>query len=260
MNNYIINPGASIWFDGISVLSTDQVVNAICFANDALRRLNETTQEFDINIFETLGIRNLSGMVGEYFARSISRLAKGNLQNNLHQDGYPDLLLTDTPEKMAYFQSLYRVENGKKYPLSKDVFSPYKYGGIEVKATCGNTPSAKIAPKPLIGEQRIELLTSFDWKAHHRTTNHLLAVLWDFVSEIPTIVACFYQDSLCEDDWGKIVHPKEGGGRTTSVSIMKAKGVKKMCNNWIAVVDQPQYISKLSEKKYIGYNVKTFGE
>lgn len=255
MLKYKLNPTVKIDYNGDVILSTNEVLEAIYFANNALKKLNETTMEFDINIFETLGMRNLSGMVGEYFARSIMRVSKGKLQSNLHQDGYPDLLLTDTIEKKRYFDSLYTLENGKKYPISKEAFSPYKFGGIEVKATCGSTPSATINPKPLIGEQRIGLLNSFDWKAHHRTTNHLLAILWDFIDGNPTIVGCFYQNDLTMDDWGKIVQPKEGGGRTTSVSIMNSSGIKKMCNNWVAVIDNPIYIEKLSNKKWIGYKV-----
>lgn len=254
--NYVVNNKSAITYKGIVVLTTQEVVDAINYANNALLKLNEVTQEFDINIFETLGMRNLSGMVGEYFARSIMRLSNGRLQSNLHQDGYPDLLLTDTQEKKDYFKTLYTIENGKKYPISKEVFSPYKYGGIEIKATCGSTPPANLVPKPLVGEQRVALVNSFDWKAHHRTTNHLLAILWDFINGNPTIVACFFQDNLKIEDWGRIVQPHEGGGRTTSVSIMQKSGIKKMCEGWIAVLDNPQYIELLSNRKWIGYRVK----
>ena len=156
--SYITNPNVIINYENTTVLSTEEILSAINFANDALRSLNE---QFDINIFETLGMRNLSGLVGEYFARSVQRISQGRLQSNLHQDGYPDLLLTDTPIKKKYFDSLYTVKAGKKYPKDKESFSPYKYGGLEVKATCGSTPSATTVPKPLIGEQRIELLNSF---------------------------------------------------------------------------------------------------
>lgn len=254
--NYIINPEAGIKYEGTEILTTQQVVDAMNFANDALLKLNETTQEFDINIFETLGMRNLSGMVGEYFAKSITKLSDGKLQSNLHQDGYPDLILTDTVEKSQYFSTLFTVRNGKKYPISKEAFSPYRYGGIEIKATCGSTPPASKTPKPLVGEQRASLINSFDWKAHHRTTNHLLAILWDFIDGNPTIVASFYQDNLNIEDWGKIIQPHDGGGRTTSVSIMQKSGIKKMCDGWVAVLDDPLYIKLLSNKKWIGYEVK----
>lgn len=253
---YIINPSIRISYHGEIVLSVQEVVDAINYANEALLKLSETTQEFDINIFETLGMRNLSGMVGEYFARSLMKLSNGKLQSNLHQDGYPDLCLTDTESKKKYFDTLYKLENGKKYPISKEVFSPYKFGGIEIKATCGSTPTAKIVPKPLVGEQRVNLIKKFDWKAHHRETNHLLGVLWDFIDGNPIIVAAFYQDSLNIDDWGKIVKPKDDGGRTTSVSIMNANGIKKMCDGWVAILDDPAYIDLLAKKNLIGHRVK----
>ena len=111
---YVLNTNRSITYKDIVVLTPQEVVSAINYANNALLKLNEVTQEFDINIFETLGMRNLSGMVGEYFARSIMRISNGKLQSNLHQDGYPDLLLTDTKEKKDYFKTLYTIENGKK--------------------------------------------------------------------------------------------------------------------------------------------------
>lgn len=132
----------------------------------------------------------------------------------------------------------------------------FKYGGVEVKATCGSTPAASVTPKPLIGEPRIDKLNSFDWKAHHRETNNLLSILWDFIGEVPTVVACFYRNDLTTADWGKIVQPKSEGGRTTSVSIMTSAGVKKMCEGWIAVIDLDPYIKALANQKWIGYRVK----
>ena len=69
-------------------------------------------------------------------------------------------------------------------------------------------------------------------------------------------MGCFYQNKLTTDDWGKIVKPKDDGGRTTSVSIMNATGVKKMCKNWIAIIDDEKYTSALARSKWIGYDVK----
>ena len=258
--NYILNPNIDITYNGRSVLTAQEIANAMNFANNALKELSETTMRFDINIFETLGMRNLSGMIGEYFARSVQKVSNGKLESNLHQDGYPDLLLVDTPQKRSYYDTLYTIIKGRRYPIDKEHFSPFLYGGIEVKATCGSTPSASIVrhiTKPLIGEQRVSQITSFDWKAHHRTTNHLLGVLWDFIDGLPTYVAAFYQDELEIDDWGAIVQPKEGGGRTTSVSIMNSRGIKKMCKKWVAILDDSAYIDLLSKRKWIGYNVKT---
>lgn len=254
--SYVVNPNNHVTIAGKMIISNQQVLDAINFCNNALQTLDEQTKQFDINIFEVLGMRNLSGMVGEYFGKSVMRCSKGALHSNLHQDGYPDLLLTNTPPLLKYYKSLYTIKNGKKYPKDKALFSPYKYGGVEIKATCGSTPPASTMPKPLIGENRIAKVNSFDWKAHHRETNNLLAIFWDFINEVPTIAACFYRNDLTIDDWGKIVEPKAGGGRTTSVSIMTSTGVKKMCHGWIAVIDKSEYIDTFSKDKWIGYRVK----
>ena len=253
--NYIIRKDNQVTINNELILTNQQVVDAMNFANEALRSLDEQTRAFNINIFEAMGMRNLSGIVGEYLGKSLQRFSDGNLHSNLHQDGYPDLLLINTDERKKYFESLYTVQDGKKYPRDKALFSPYLYGGVEVKATCGSTPPASRVPKPLIGEQRIDLVNSFDWKAHHRETNNLIGILWDFIDEVPTIVAAFYRNDLVVDDWGNIVQPKEGGGRTTSVSIMNSGGITKMCAGWISVIDDEKYISALARNKWIGYKV-----
>lgn len=254
--DYILNDKNKVLIEGEAIISNECIVEALNFCNNAIRTLDEQTKQFDINIFEVLGMRNLSGMVGEYFAKSVERFSNGNLHSNLHQDGYPDLLRTNNELRIGYYKSLYTEIDGKKYPKDKALFSPFKYGGVEVKATCGSTPPASATPKPLIGEKRIDKLVSFDWKAHHRETNNLLSILWDFIDEVPTVAACFYRNDLTIDDWGKIVQPKSDGGRTTSVSIMTSKGVKKMCAGWVAVLDDESYIETLSGRKWIGYRVK----
>lgn len=253
--NYILRSENKIYVNDELILTNAQLLAAINFANGALYSLQQHTQAIDINIFEAMGMRNLSGIVGEYLAKSIQQFSDGALVSNLHQDGYPDLILINNAERKRYFDSLYTVRNGKKYPIDKASFSPYRYGGIEIKATCGSTPPARTVPKPLIGEQRISLINNFDWKAHHRETNNLISILWDFINEIPTIVAAFYRNDLTPNDWGAIVQPRDGGGRTTSVSIMNSTGIKKMCDGWIAVIDDEQYISTLSKGKWIGHRI-----
>ena len=49
------------------------------------------------------------------------------------------------------------------------------------------------------------------------------------------------------NDWGKIVKPKAGGGRTTSVSIMTRDGIKKMYDNTLLVIDDQRYIDFLNK-------------
>lgn len=255
-HNYIVNNSHSVMLNDELILSNSQVLSAIDTCNKGLKELYDAIGTYDINVFEALGLRNLSGFIGEVFVKNVERVSQTSLTKNPHQDGYPDLLLTNNFKRKSYFNSIVNIIDNKLYPKDKDLFSPFLYGGIEVKATCGNTPSASKVPKPLIGESRIELLKSFDWKAHHRETNNLLSILWDFIDGLPTIVACFYCNTLITDDWGEIVQPKSGGGRTTSVSIMRTAGVKKMCTHWLAIIDNNTYLEKLSNEKWIGSNPK----
>ena len=69
--NYIIRPEERVLVNGELVLTNQQVVDAMNFANDALWSLDEQTKAFDINIFEAMGMRNLSGIVGEYLGKSL---------------------------------------------------------------------------------------------------------------------------------------------------------------------------------------------
>jgi hypothetical protein len=149
---------------------------------------------------------------------------------------------------LSQFETL--KQNGQL--RDKSPFSPFPNGGIEIKATCGSVPNQKDCikkfgiTKPDMGELRINVMKSYDWKAHHRETNNLIGLLWDFENQVPQIVAVFFGNKLDENDWGTIVQPKEGGGRTTSVSIMPRSSVKKLYNNWLAVKNDQRYVNFLN--------------
>jgi hypothetical protein len=215
----------------------------------AVERCNQMMKdisEFEINIFQILGLRNLSGFVGEVFAVALAKESSGLFLKNPHQDGYPDLLLMDKTGKAAF-----RKLAGKT--KDKAPFSPFISGGVEVKASVGSVPTPeqlgkKGLSKPEIGDQRITLLDGYDWKSHHRDTNNLLGVLWDFVGGIPCVVAVFYSSDLSTDDWGKVVKPKVGGGKTTSVSIIKRSGIEKMYKGWLCVIDDVRYAEFINKK------------
>lgn len=84
---YIVKEEDIIQVGNSLILTNKEIVVAIEYANEALISLYKNTKNFDINIFEVLGMRNLSGLVGEYFAKSLVKCSKGKLQSNLHQDG-----------------------------------------------------------------------------------------------------------------------------------------------------------------------------
>jgi hypothetical protein len=213
----------------------EKIRDALENANAKINTINSISPE----VFEILGMRNLSAFVGEVFGRAFAEISKGAMIKNPHQDGYPDLLAM-TPKGKKNWEAL------KNNLQDKKPFSPFPTGGIEIKATCGSVPTPtesqkKGFKKPDIGDARIDVLKGYDWKAHHRLTNHLVGVVWDFINSKPTIVGLFYSSDLTEADWGNIIQPKEGGGRTTSVSIMTRTGVAKMYNGWLAVIDDQRY-------------------
>lgn len=202
---------------------------------------------FQVDIFSILGMRNLSAFIGELYAASLITSLGGDYCKNPHQDGYPDLLLMNARGRSDFAA----LERGNQV-RDKAPFSPFPNGGIEVKATCGAVPTDTrcralgLDCKPGIGDQRIGVMTGYDWKAHHRDTNNLVGILWDFIDRAPRIAAVFFGTTLTTDDWGAIVQPKKGGGRTTSVSIMTRAGVAKMYRQWVAVIDDdPRYATFL---------------
>jgi hypothetical protein len=210
---------------------------AVKFFDKTISKLEEAADE----LFSTLGMRNLSAFIGEVFAAALAKASMGFLVKNPHQDGYPDLLVM-TEEGKALLKTLEQNMQDKK------PFSDFASGGIEVKATCGSVPTPEVLrrktlKKPEIGDQRIDVMTGYDWKAHHRLTNNLVGIVWDFIDGVPTIVAIFFTSNLTQKDWGKIVQPREGGGRTTSVSIMTRQGIYKMYKGWITVLDDKRYVA-----------------
>ncbi|WP_201782781.1 hypothetical protein [Pseudomonas sp. Leaf129] len=243
---YLINSKANTSFitasGQVETIGTEIFERALADVQLVIESLND----IPVDVFSILGMRNLSAFIGELFAKSLVKESENRYVGNPHQDGYPDLLLMD-----AHGLNLYediRLKNGLR---DKFPFSPFANGGLEIKATCGDVPTpAKCAKlnmtKPHIGDTRISLMTGYTWKAHHRETNNLVGILWDFFNGVPKIVAVFFGSDLSPEDWGAIVQPKEGGGRTTSVSIMKREGIGKMYRNWIAVEDDRRYIDYIN--------------
>ncbi len=259
------------------VLSPKVALSALRATNDSLELTQDVLGINGVPFFELLGTRNLGSFVGAVFVHSLQREMADRLRVNGHQDGYPDLCaLTST--------GLGRISEWERTGQAdaKTSWASYKHGGIEVKTTCGSVPTAtKSRKKPGLGDQRYQVLTGLDWKAHHRETNNLLGLYWDFIVGTPTVLALFYRNDLSTSDWGDIVIPlqadsdvaavqegadsgvaldvvlvptaatkgKKPTGRTTSVSIMTKAGMKKMGTGWIVLPTNPDLLSALCQPK-----------
>ncbi len=245
--NYLINKNADTHFisgNGQQLEFDIQIIEAALI--DVHQVIKLITDDIPVDIFAILGMRNLSAFIGELFAKSFAKSSNELFISNPHQDGYPDLLLMDEIG-LSLFEQLKQNQQLR----DKSPFSPFPNGGIEIKATCGSVPTptqcTKLGiTKPDMGETRIGVMRTYDWKAHHRETNNLMGLLWDFENQVPQIVAVFFGNKLDENDWGKIVQPIEGGGRTTSVSIMPRSSVKKLYSNWLAVKNDNRYVEFLN--------------
>ena len=216
-----------------------QVPLRLTSAINAAHTLIDDLYRIDLDVAAILGLRNLSAFIGELIAAAIARTSNGWLLPNPHQDGYPDLLLMDADGRVE-------LDRLKGRMNEKAPFSPFAAGGIEIKATCGSVPTPsecrrRNIDRPGLGDARIGCLTGYDWKSHHRETNNLVGVLWDFIDGRPRVAAMFYSSELDESDWGNIVQPRRGGGRTTSVSIMNRAGIRKMHAGWLCVLADGGY-------------------
>lgn len=243
---YLINPEANTRFTTASGQTETVGTEIFERALADVHLVIDSMKDIPIDIFTILGMRNLSAFIGELFAKSLVKESNGRYVGNPHQDGYPDLLLMDDHGKQLW--ETIKNNNGLRDKLP---FSPFANGGLEVKATCGTVPtpaqcSRLKIPKPHIGDTRIDVMTGYNWKAHHRETNNLVGILWDFINGAPKIVAVFFSSDLTTEEWGAIVQPREGGGRTTSVSIMNRGGVTKMYRNWIAIENDRRYIDYIN--------------
>lgn len=217
-------------------ITPDQIFEAIRRTNQKFAHIGIETAKMALDIFNVIDFRVFSGMLGEAYATTLEEVLDHKLVKNPSIDGYPDLLQNVTPEMQKYFKS-----------CGYEQFLDYKYGGIEVKNTFG---TKKNGAPILMGDQRIGYINDkLDWKAHHRKTNHLLALFSDYYNGRPVIAAVFYSDSLTPDDWQKVQRPKEGS-TMTSFSTIEKSGCEKLRKGMMFCLNDPAYL------EFFGVEVK----
>lgn len=209
-------------------VTPDEVFQAIRETNRKFEYIGRETAKMAVDIFDVIDFRVFSGMVGEAYATTLQEVLGNRLVKNPSIDGYPDLVQNVTPEMQRYFKS-----------CGYEQFLDYKYGGIEIKNTFGTKKDGRPI---LMGDQRIDDINDkLDWKAHHRKTNHLLALFSDYYESKPIIAAAFYSDTLTKDDWQKVQRPAMGS-TMTSFSTIEKSGCTKLREGMLFCINDPAYL------------------
>lgn len=192
-------------------LTSDILIQAAKRTNTYLVTLSKLFSQLDFDIFYSLGQRNISGFLGEIYKNILSDEVQP-FYPNPHPDGRPDILSLDSPHLLTYYQKCFELINGRSIPI-KAKFSPFKYGGLEVKCCIGeSTDKQKQQYRTAhngIGFElytpRVGYLNNINWWAHHSSSSNLLGLYYDYYApekNIPQILAAFYS-TLSSDNWTK---------------------------------------------------------
>lgn len=167
-------------------------------AEEVNERLSRSQQVMGhvLDLYDIIDLRMLSGLIGELFSSVMSSRDR-RLQKNPNIDGYPDLC---------------DVSRGGRQWTPTDYLS-FPDGGLEVKNTFGLKRSGveighRMTRRNLVQRQLV-------WKAHHRTTNNLVALRSDYLNGIPQIVAGYFSSNLAVEDWTEKQQPKVGSTMTS---------------------------------------------
>lgn len=235
--------------------NTRDILDVVVETNNYIIQLSKLVEQKNFDLFDVLGQRNLSGLIGEIFSKFFSRKFS-DFVNNPHPDGRPDILhLANDETREYFFNECLQTIDGRQKPI-KAKLSPFPYDGIEVKCTIGNTISnykkklEKETGKTTfeIGMPRINYLSDLVWWAHHTHSRSLLGLYYDYYSNennIPQVMSVFYSN-LDVKDWSKVSLGNPTSKKTSNTSLTK-EGKNKMKQNCLLTINESTYITKLKQ-------------
>ena len=239
------------------IISPADVIKIVIKANRYLHALNDLFRELNFTIYKTLGQRNISGFIGEVFVRVFSVEINGFVTNP-HADGRPDLLDISSKEAFEHFRlkCFSQSDDGVPAP-NRSYLAPFKYGGIEVKATIGNPVSnyrirlrRKLGKHAFsVGLPRINYLSSITYWGHHRSCENLVGLYYDYCEElggVPQIMAVMHAELVPAEDWSRVSIGKAGSKKTSNTSL-SLSGRRKIMRNPVVVRNHPVYLHKLRQ-------------
>ncbi|WP_374718213.1 hypothetical protein [Neobacillus sp.] len=238
-----------------TLFNTEDILETVIETNNYIIELTKLSKQKDFDLFDVLGQRNLSGLIGEIFSSFFCQKFKDFVKNP-HPDGRPDILnLMSQEAKQYYYNECFQSTDNKQRPI-KTKLSPFPYDGIEVKCTIGNSISnyknklekdtGQRAFK--IGMSRINYLSDLVWWAHHTHSRSLLGLYYDYYSKennVPQILAIFYSN-LDVNDWSKVSLGNPTSKKTSNTSLNK-EGKEKMKKNCLLVINDEVYINKFKD-------------
>ncbi len=236
-------------------ITSDELIATAIATNSYIKSLVSSFNDLGFDIFYSLGQRNISGFIGEIYKHILAAKHEGFVTNP-HPDGRPDILSLDTDEIRNYYKDCFTIINDRSVPI-KDLFTPFKYGGLEIKCSIGSSSKAQttryIQNKGHIFnlyEPRVGYLSSITWWAHHSSSSNLLGLYYDYYIKengIPQIIAAMYS-TLNQDDWNKVSNGDPNNKKTSNTSLNKS-GLKKMKTNCLFCCSEAEYIAQLKALK-----------
>lgn len=211
----------------------------------------------EFEFYETIGQRNLSGFIGEVFVKFFEQTVDGYTLNP-HADGRPDILDLSTDEAAAYYErECFKPGKRRQLPVRKNL-APFKFGGLEVKATIGD-PVAKKAKERLfkernvsgfsVGMPRIDFLKSFTYWGHHTSCENLIGLYYDYVPELessPQVMLAMHAELDAKLGWGKVSLGRSTSKKTSNTSVTKTAR-QSLYRNVVAVTAESRYLERLRE-------------
>lgn len=240
--------------ESIVEIESEDIMKVVANANKYLVGLSKFFKDVDFDFYSSLGQRNISGFVGEIFVKSFEKSIEG-FKFNPHGDGRPDILDISTDEAKEYLHTEGYVTTKDGISPSKANLTPFKFGGLEVKASIGNPVTnyrqrlmndKKVAGFD-VGLNRLDYLSSITYWGHHTSCENLIGIYYDYSDDAegtPQIFAVMHSELIPKSDWNKVSIGKVGSKKTSNTSLTTS-GRTKLYNNVITVVDDKRYLDKL---------------
>ncbi len=242
-NNYVFTAYANkagLPFD------KNKLADATRWANKYLAELPTIFDSTVLLFYTTLNQRNLSGFVGEVYKHVLKAMCK-DLIPNPHPDGRPDLLHIYSDEVRRYFEE--QCFDPKTRGPIREALAPFKYGGIEIKSSIGNTPNAGALS---VGQPRFNQITGLNYWAHHAHACTLLGIYYDYCSNTnssPQIKGLLYC-KVAESDWHKVSIGRPDSKKTSNTSLNQS-GVAKLRSALVMHSSEPNYVKLFQRLGYL---------